>query len=76
MVRGKAAKKIYENTNPNMVDYIDLIELRPLGLPQLSMGLGANSGQPRTLMQARLKSNSQLHYPNYRAKSESGTRAS
>jgi hypothetical protein len=70
-----------------MVDYIDLIELPPLGLSQLSMRLGANLGQPRyhvytihyysrTLMQARLNSNPQLHYPNYRAKSESGTRAS
>jgi len=43
--RGKAAKKHYENTNPKVVDYKDLIELSPLGLPQLSVGLGANSGK-------------------------------
>jgi hypothetical protein len=44
--RGKAAKKLYENTNPNVVDYKGLTELSPLGLPQLSGGLGANSGKP------------------------------
>jgi len=42
---GKAAKKLYENTNPNMVDYKGLIELSPLELPQLSVGLGAISGK-------------------------------
>jgi hypothetical protein len=44
--RGKAAKKLYKNTNPNVVDYKGLTELSPLGLPQLSGGLGANSGKP------------------------------
>jgi hypothetical protein len=43
--RGKATKKLYENTNPNVVDYKDLTELPPLGLPQLSEGFGANSGK-------------------------------
>jgi hypothetical protein len=43
--QGKAAKKLYENTNPNVVDYKGLIELSPLGLPHLSRGLGANSGK-------------------------------
>jgi hypothetical protein len=40
--QGKAAKMLYENTNSNMVDYKGLTELSPLGLPQLSMELGAN----------------------------------
>ena len=43
--RGKAAKKLYENTNPNMVDCKGLTELSPLGLPQLSVGSGANLGK-------------------------------
>jgi hypothetical protein len=44
--QGKAAEKLYENTNPNVVDYKDLTKLSPLGLPQLFGGLGTNSGKP------------------------------
>jgi hypothetical protein len=43
---GEGYQKLYENTNPNVVDYKDLTELSPLGLPQLSGGLDANSDKP------------------------------
>ena len=42
---GEGCQKLYRNTNPNMVDYKGLIELSPLGLPQLTIGLGAHSGK-------------------------------
>jgi hypothetical protein len=32
------------NTNPNVVDYNGLTKLSPLGLPQLTIGLGTISG--------------------------------
>jgi hypothetical protein len=41
--RGKAAKSS-TNINLNVVDYEGLIELSPLGLPQLYMELSAISG--------------------------------
>jgi hypothetical protein len=41
--RGKAAKSS-SNINPNVVDYEGIIELSPLGLPQLYMGLSATLG--------------------------------
>jgi hypothetical protein len=45
-VVGRRLPKLYENTNPNVVDYKGLTELSPLGLLQLSRGFGANSGKP------------------------------
>jgi hypothetical protein len=41
--RGKAAKSS-SNINPNVVDYEGIIELSPLGLPQLYVGLSATLG--------------------------------
>jgi hypothetical protein len=45
VVRGRLPKAL-QNINPNIVEYKGLIGLSPLGLPQLTMGLGANSGKP------------------------------
>ena len=44
-VVGGRLPKALRNTNPNRVDYEGHTELSPLGLPQLSVGLGANSGE-------------------------------
>jgi hypothetical protein len=43
-VVGRRLPKALRNTNPNVVDYIGPSELSPLGLPQLTVGLGATSG--------------------------------
>jgi hypothetical protein len=44
--QGKATKKALRNTNPNVVDYKDRQSCHLCGLPQLTVGLGANSGKP------------------------------
>jgi hypothetical protein len=45
-VVGRRLPKALRNTNPHVVDYTGLSGLSPLGLPQLTVGLGATSGKP------------------------------
>jgi len=42
---GEGCQKAQRNTNPNVVKYKGLTGLSPLGLPKLTVGLGANSGK-------------------------------
>ena len=42
---GRRLPKALRNTNPNVVEYKGLVGAVTFGLPQLFVGLGANSGK-------------------------------